>query len=117
MHGSDGGNALCIHIFMFLSVAVLRRYQGMGLGPVTSVIIFTDETDAPLPEYLAPIYDGMQLASPALVLNQTDYHIGCPHRFLLWFGRSEESGRQQLLCQYLATATPGYIWSLTLMRM
>ena len=48
-----------VSIFDFLDVSppeVLRRCEAMGFGPVTSVIMFTDEPDVPIPEYLLPLY-------------------------------------------------------------
>ena len=42
-------------IFFYFS-AVLSKSHAMGFGPVTSVVMFTDEPDVPIPEYLLPLY-------------------------------------------------------------
>ena len=46
---------------MYLRTEVLRRCEAMGFGPVTSVIMFTDEPDVPIPEYLLPLYGEYKL--------------------------------------------------------
>lgn len=59
-----------MHWFFFFA-AVLRKTQAIGLGPVTSVVIFTDETDVPIPEYLMPLYSKSirERQSPTLYFN------------------------------------------------
>ena len=48
--------SLFLIFLMYLHTEVLRRCEAMGFGPVTSVIMFTDEPDVPIPEYLLPLY-------------------------------------------------------------
>lgn len=46
---------------VYVIVAVLQKSEAMGFGPVTSVVMFTDEPDVPIPEYLLPLYGELQL--------------------------------------------------------
>jgi len=40
----------------------LKVSESIGFGPVTSVVMFSDEPDVPIPEYLLPLY-GIPLIS------------------------------------------------------
>ncbi|XP_067942116.1 KICSTOR complex protein kaptin-like [Watersipora subatra] len=54
--GSQSGRIVCYMVDVINGV-ILRKTEAKGFGPVTSVVMFSDEPDVPIPEYLLPLYD------------------------------------------------------------